>query len=230
MFQEQKVIPPYVPYRTFQTFLEFLFDEGVPDRIDRSVWGLRFSGSSGTQLMTTLKVLDLIDQDGRPKKSLEGLVYAEGEERKSILYSVLSNFYEPVFSLDLARASKGQFRDAFKSFGTKEGVIVKCEAFFIRAAQFAGIKLSKHILAGRHGKIRNKNTKKLSNETYDSNNKISTQLKPIKDVNKEISYKFELASKILSKYPDYDPSWSSDVQIKWLDGMNKLYEILSNEE
>jgi len=34
----------------------------------------------------------------------------------------------------------------------------------------------------------------------------------------------------LSKYPDYDPSWNSDVQIKWLDGMNKLYEILSSEE
>ena len=29
-------------------------------------------------------------------------------------------------------------------------------SFFIRAAQFAGIKLSKHILAGRHGKTRNK--------------------------------------------------------------------------
>tara|TARA_Y100001970_G_scaffold76747_3_gene97487 strand:- start:5714 stop:6406 length:693 start_codon:yes stop_codon:yes gene_type:complete len=230
MFQEQKLIPPYVPYRTFQTFLEFLFDEGIPDRIDRSVWGARFSGSSGTQLMTTLKVLNLIDQDGRPKKSLEGLVFAEGEERKSILYSVLNEFYEPVFRLDLTRASKGQFRDAFKSFGTKEGVIVKCEAFFIRAAQFAGIKLSKHILAGRHGKTRSKtNVKKVHNETSESNNKILPQAKFINS-NKEISYKFELASKILSKYPDYDPSWNSDVQIKWLDGMNKLYEILSNEE
>ena len=230
MFQEQKTIPPYVPYRTFQTFLEFLFDEGIPDRIDRSVWGARFSGSSGTQLMTTLKVLNLIDQDGRPKKSLEGLVFAEGEERKSILYSVLNEFYEPVFRLDLTRASKGQFRDAFKSFGTKEGVLVKCEAFFIRAAQFAGIKLSKHILAGRHGKTRSKtNVKKLPNEISESSNKILPQAKFINS-NKEISYKFELASKILSKYPDYDPSWNSDVQIKWLDGMNKLYEILSNDE
>ena len=33
-----------------------------------------------------------------------------------------------------------------------------------------------------------------------------------------------------SDYPDYDPSWNSDIQIKWLDGMNKLYEILSGEE
>ena len=75
MFQEQKTIPPYVPYRTFQTFLEFLFDEGIPDRIDRSVWGARFSGSSGTQLMTTLKVLNLIDQDGN---QLGNIIYEHG--------------------------------------------------------------------------------------------------------------------------------------------------------
>ena len=56
MQERQIAVPPYVPYRTFQTFLEFLQD-GIPARIDRSVWGSRFSGSSGTQLMTALKVL-----------------------------------------------------------------------------------------------------------------------------------------------------------------------------
>ena len=52
-------------------------------------------------------------------------IIINSEERKSILYSVLNEFYEPVFRLDLTRASKGQFRDAFKSFGTKEGVLVR---------------------------------------------------------------------------------------------------------
>ena len=89
---------------------------------------------------------------------------------------------------------------------------MKCEAFFIRAAQFAGIKLSKHILAGRHGKTRSKtNVKKLPNEISESSNKILPQAKFINS-NKEISYKFELASKILSKYPDYDPSWKYRVK------------------
>ena len=63
-------IPPYVPYRTFRTFLEFL-KEGIPDRIDRSVWVTRFSGSSGMQLMTSLKALSLIDDYGRPSLRLE---------------------------------------------------------------------------------------------------------------------------------------------------------------
>ena len=62
--------PPYVPYRTFRTFLEFL-KEGIPDRIDRSVWVSRFSGSSGMQLMTSLKALNLIDDQGTPSEDLE---------------------------------------------------------------------------------------------------------------------------------------------------------------
>jgi hypothetical protein len=39
-----------------------------------------------------------------------------------------------------------------------------------------------------------------------------------------------VAELILSKYPDFDPSWSTDVQAKWLDGMTKLYEGLAAAE
>ena len=82
MQERARAVPPYVPYRTFRTFLEFLL-EGIPDRIDRSVWGSRFSGSSGSQLMTALKAFSLIDATGRPQKELERLVFAEGEERRA---------------------------------------------------------------------------------------------------------------------------------------------------
>ena len=156
--QQTTAVPPYVPYRTFQTFLEFLLDEGIPGRIDKTVWGLRFSGSSGTQLMTALKVLTLVDADGHPSNELENLVHAEGDARRALLRRILERFYIPVFDLDLARASKGQFREAFRSFGTKEGVLTKCEAFFIRAAQAAGIELSKRILVGRHGSSKGRTT------------------------------------------------------------------------
>ena len=88
--QEQtSAIPPYVPYRTFQTFLEFLLEEGIPGRIDKTVWGLRFSGSSGTQLMTALKVLDLVDSEAHPDDKLARLVHAEGEERRALLRHIL---------------------------------------------------------------------------------------------------------------------------------------------
>ena len=101
--------------------------------------------------MTALKVLTLVDADGHPSNELEDLVHAEGDARRALLRRILERFYTPVFDLDLARASKGQFHEAFRSFGTKEGVLTKFEAFFVRAAQAAGIELSKRILVGRHG-------------------------------------------------------------------------------
>jgi len=228
--EQMPTVPPYVPYRTFQTFLEFLLEDGIPERIDKSVWGPRFSGSSGTQLMTALKVLKLVDGEGHPSKDLEILVHGEGEIRRSLLREILERFYSPVFELDLARASKGQFRDAFRSFGTKEGVLTKCEAFFIRAAQSAGIELSKRITAGRHG---SKRAKGLS-QAHRRPSGISTLAgeKPFNQIPTEStvsvgSEKLVLADRILAKYPDFDPSWDPSVQAKWLDGMTRLYEGLS---
>lgn len=230
--QEQTpTIPPYVPYRTFQTFLEFLFDEGIPERVDKTVWGLRFSGSSGTQLMTALRVLELIDSKARPSEDLEQLVHAEGDDRRALLRRILERFYTPVFELDLSRASKGQFHEAFRSFGTKEGVLTKCEAFFIRAAQAAGIELSRRILTGRHGANRAR-TSPASARARASVSQVATPEKKITPMQPETvipaqAAKLELADRILAKYPDFDPAWDPSVQAKWLDGMTRLYEGLS---
>jgi len=230
--QEQtSTVPPYVPYRTFQTFLEFLLDEGIPGRIDKTVWGPRFSGSSGTQLMTALKVLTLVDADGHPSNELEDLVHAEGDDRRALLRRILERFYIPVFDLDLGRASKGQFHEAFRSFGTKEGVLTKCEAFFIRAAQAAGIELSKRILVGRHGSSKARAAvaparQKPAAPPAVIAEKVPAQT-PVEMVVQGGSLKLELADRILAKYPDFDPAWDPAVQAKWLEGMTRLYEGLS---
>jgi len=170
--------------------------------------------------MTTLKVLKLVDDDGRPAQDLDDLVHAEGDDRRSTMRHVLERFYVPVFELDLGRATKGQFHDAFRKFGTKEGVLTKCEAFFIRAAQAAGIELSKRIVAGRHGASKSRATPAVVTE------------KSVAPVAVEVaapagSIKLELADRILAKYPDFDPAWDAAVQAKWLEGMTRLYEGLS---
>ena len=94
------MIPPYVSYRTFRNFLELL-KESFPSRIDRSVWGPRYSGTSGQQLMTALKVLGLIDEKGVPYDILGQLVNGEGENRRVILRNVLVKTYAPIFEIDL---------------------------------------------------------------------------------------------------------------------------------
>lgn len=270
MQERQSSVPPYVPYRTFHTFLEFLQD-GIPARIDRSVWGSRFSGSSGTQLMTALKVLGLVDSDGHPEPVLEELVFAEGERRRALLRGMLEDYYRPVFALDLARATRNQFHEAFRSFGAREGVLTKCEAFFIQAALAAGVQLSQYILAGRHQGRRKQSgakgagrggrvaqpavgTAALSGQSGQSGqlgqlgqSGISRAEQPAApgvlpaaaaaglgapapEASPAFAAKLNVAELILSKYPDFDPSWTAEVQAKWLDGMTRLYEGLAAAE
>lgn len=251
MQERQKTVPPYVPYRTFQTFLEFLQD-GIPARIDRSVWGSRFSGSSGTQLMTALKVLQLVDAEGHPQPVLEELVFAEGERRRALLRGLLEDYYEPVFRLDLSRATKNQFHEAFRSFGAREGVLTKCEAFFIQAARAAGIQLSQYILAGRHqgrskqgsGKSSGRGRAATQNGAAQPPAQASTEpaneppsipvaattAAVVAESSPRLAAKLNVAEMILSKYPEFDPSWTAEVQAKWLDGMTKLYEGLAAAE
>lgn len=181
--------------------------------------------------MTALKVLTLVDAEGHPSHELEDLVHAEGDDRRALLRRILERFYVPVFELDLARASKGQFHEAFRSFGTKEGVLTKCEAFFIRAAQAAGIELSKRILVGRHGASKGRTASAPPRQrvpaTQASAPEKSIAPKPSEIVVPAGSIKLELADRILAKYPDFDPAWDPSVQAKWLEGMTRLYEGLS---
>ena len=216
-------IPPYVPYRTFRNFLEFL-REGVPARIDRSIWGQRASGSTGIQLMTALRVLELVDDDGRPTEDLEHLAGLDGDERRAALATLLRRHYPPVFALDLTRATRAQFREAFRNFGAKEGVLAKCEAFFIQAAQDAGLELSSYILAGRH--VSRRSSSGSSRPRQPSAERSPAQPAPVVVAAPVQTAGVSIAEMVLKKYPDFDPNWDVTTQQKWFDGMTKLMDSL----
>lgn len=183
--------------------------------------------------MTTLKVLGLIDANGHPAPVLEELVFAEGERRREVIRSVLRAYYTPVFQLDLARATRGQFHEVFRSFGAREGVLAKCEAFFIQAANDAGIDLSQYIMSGRHlsrrrsspGRQRPPSAERPSAST-DAAGAAVLAPEQAERVS-QVSTRLTIAEMILSKYPDFDPAWQPEVQARWLDGMTKLYEGLA---
>ena len=210
-------IPPYVSFKTFQTFLEFL-SEGMPNRIDRSVWLNKFSGSNGTQIMTAIKFFNLIDKDGAPNDDFKNLVSRDLDLQKKIFRKLLYKYYSPIFNLDLTSATKAQLRESFISFGTKECVIVNCESFFIQAAKYSNIMLSSHILARRHNtnvseKTKSKATKSQADFVLENNKK-------------NLETNINLARMILDKYPDFDPNWNDDVKKSWIDSLTKLYESL----
>jgi len=68
--KSRRRLPPYISYRTFDNFIGRL-QQQVPSRIDRSYWGETLSGSTGTQLMSALRFLNLVDANG--KRSTAGV-------------------------------------------------------------------------------------------------------------------------------------------------------------
>ena len=142
--------PPYTSYRTFKTFIEDLYEQGVPSRIDRSVL-TRFSGVVGTQLMHALRFLGLIEDEGRPTQRLVELVNARGAGRwPEKLLELLRQEYGPMFAIDLETATPSHFNEAFrKAFPAADAVVQKCVTFFLYAANDAGVKISGRVLKGR---------------------------------------------------------------------------------
>lgn len=148
--ERHTTMPPYVSFATFNTFIADLKEHSIPTRIDRSVL-TRFSGTVGTQLMTALRFLKLIDAADKPTEHLTALVRAHGtDEWPSVLGTILQGAYGPIFSIDLAKATPSQFNETFiKTFPGKDAVVKKCIAFFLPAAKGAGIPISERILKGK---------------------------------------------------------------------------------
>ncbi len=193
----------------------------MPSRIDRSIWVNKFSGSNGTQIMTAIKFFNLIDNEGIPNDDFKNLVSRDLDLQKKIFRKLLFKYYEPIFDLDLTKATRYQFREAFKNFGTKEGVLIKCEAFFIQASKYSNIVLSTHILARRH----NVN---ISNTSEKNKQKLAKpKLSDSIDAKVSLDKNINVVKIILDKYPDFDPNWLPDVQKAWIDSLTKLYESLN---
>ncbi len=231
MALEPNTIPPYVAYRTFRTFLESLA-VSMPDRIDRSVFDSKFSGTATSQITSALRSLKLIDTEGRPSDYLYSLVRSEGKEHHGILAEVLRSYYSPVFQLDLERATKAQFREAMRQFGCTESMLVKCETFFIHAATHAGIPLSPYLKSNRkvaskpRGSSRaTRNTVRTAATAVDATAESPAPASSeIESANLAMR---ELAFRVLDKYPDFDPTWPEETQASWIDGMNKLQETFN---
>ena len=117
----KRTAAPYIAFPTFKTFLAPLKEHVIPNRIDKSLLK-SFSGSVQPQLMTCLKFLHLIEDDGKPKEALRGLVSAyDTENWAAELHTVLKGAYPELFDIPLGTVSPSQFNEAFKSAYPCEG-------------------------------------------------------------------------------------------------------------
>jgi hypothetical protein len=218
--RNKKRSPPYVSYRSFLTLVEEL-QRGLPARIDRSYWDDKFSGSTGTQLMSALRFLSLIDSNGVPTSHLKELANARGAVKGEVLRRISQESYSFLESnaFDPEKATYKQLEEVFNDFyAVDRDVARKCIKFFIELASDSGISLSTFITKksknSKNPGIVEKVPKKFGTRT--NHNLLVPQ--NVELVPHQISWK-EL---LLSKFPSFDPTWPNDVQLKWFEAFDEL--------
>jgi hypothetical protein len=220
--------PPYVSYPSFKTLISELHEHDVPSRIDRSVLR-RFSGIVGTQLLTALRFLRLIDDKSTPTPLLHELVTAFGTpEWGTKMISVLQAEYAPLFGLDLGNATAAHFDETFrKAFPSKDSVAQKSVVFFLAAAKDSGIIVSDRVMHGRKlrtgstpGTPRTKKPKTDKQMKQQGNGAIGED-----DEDNDGKSKGTWEDRLIDKFPPFNPEWDASVQAKWFESFEKLMAL-----
>lgn len=140
-------VPPQVSFKTVSNAIADFKVKGVlPPKIDKRLWP-NYSNTVATQLVATMKFLDLIDDAGVPTPYLHGLMEHHGTEQwASTLELVVRAAYSPVMDIELDKVHGSHLRDKFKDvFGLEGDQQRKAIAFFLFAARDAGMKLSPYL-------------------------------------------------------------------------------------
>lgn len=131
----------YVAFATLKNALDQLA-EGVPNRIDRSVFpGL--SGGVQAQLLSGMRFLGLIDGQGKPQPALTKIAVSNEAARKRELRTILEGSYQDLFALDLTKTTPAQLGEQMtRSYKATGDTREKAVRFFLSAVEYVGIPVS----------------------------------------------------------------------------------------
>lgn len=158
---DKKLTPPYVPYKTFNTFLSHLKAIGMPSHIDKAAMA-SMSGGMQSWLRSALRYMKLIDAEGRPTESMRTLVSTDANtpERKVVIANLFRETYAFLDGkVDLANTTPGRLRAAFIEQGGSGSAetIDKAVAFLVAMAKDGDITLHKLLTTRMPGQRRPKN-------------------------------------------------------------------------
>jgi hypothetical protein len=210
-------IPPYVPYRTFLTFLEGL-KVGVPSHIDKSVLK-SMSGAIQSWLKASLRYMKLIDAESVPQDMLYSLSRAEGDARKKLMKELFESTYDFLRqSVELEYTTPAKLESAFVQTGATGETVRKCIAFMIAMARDAEVELSPHLLK-RGAMPRRPRQARTRNGASASAPPLVERDSQVLDQNASAS---DWMDQLLGKFPTFDPSWPDEVKVKWFEGFERL--------
>jgi len=218
--EPKKLTPPYISFKTFLNFLDQL-KVGIPHRIDRTVMG-KFSGTARTQILTTLKYLQLINPDDTSTEKLQKLVTADGINKNS-LKEIIIAAYPFIFEngVELSRMSLGHLKDLFEKAGASGGTTRKSIAFFVAAAKEIGLELYPRLKMTGLSRGVVKKAKKSGLE------KTGADDGELKQPTRRTS--LEEIQLWLSVFPKFDPSWSDEIKKSWFEGFRDLRKDFKQE-
>jgi hypothetical protein len=215
---KENLRPPYVAYATLTNFINSMKETSVPDRIDKSV--LRnMSGANQSYLLSAMRFLGLIKENGQPTQSLITLVKASPDEAKGIWANLVQANYGFMFdgSINLESATEAQFQDKFRALDLNGDTLRKALSLFTLLAELAGIKLSPH-LKGKRGPSGSTNgprrtvTRRRSNDDPPPPPPAAPQTNSLQEM-------------LLKKFPDFDPKWDDETQKKWFSNFEQFMKI-----
>lgn len=129
------LIPAYISYSTFTTFLDWLAEMPViPTQLDRSLWSGKFAGGTGSQLMSGLRFLGLVDGE-MPTDRLEPILRADSTERKQLLAALVKDAYGADVIDGLNSMTPKMLNEELEQLGATDATLRKAFSFIVNAAK-----------------------------------------------------------------------------------------------
>jgi hypothetical protein len=213
-----KRVPPYLPFSTFNRFLNDLAEVPLPARIDKSVL-TGMSLSTQSQMLSAFRYLGLTNEHGEPTDHLTQLVHTSGNARREVLGEIVKQSYENLFRLGIETTSMHDLLGLIWKEGLRsQDTMRKALNFFCLAARSAGISISPHIrpYEGRR--------RKLSEARKPGSPSNVVMLTPKTSRLSDESEESQELEDLWRKFPVFNPSWSEKQRKNWLDAFEHLLD------
>ena len=144
MPDDSKLVPPYLPYKTFISSLENL-GQGIPPKLDRSIWKNQ-PGTVQSQILSAYKFLGLMNETTGPTEFLRELVQQRATPGPT-LKKIIEEKYRPILVHDLSTMTITMLNAEFETAFSVEGdTKKKAIRFFLQATKANNFTLSKFLL------------------------------------------------------------------------------------
>lgn len=165
-------IPPYASFVSFENLVEWLGSMDVmPAQLDRSLWQSKFSGATGSALISAARFLDLIENE-RPTPMLIELVQADKEARGPLIEKILRSAYGNEIVDQAATMTPRMFDEHLRGLGTTEATHRKAASFLTNALKAADVSvqpaIAKRARNRRPGSSRRASSQKNAQNTQSS--------------------------------------------------------------